>query len=211
MRWYSDPLKSMRPRRQGLWQRLIESAVEAVGEQGYPEMTIQDITDHAGISRTQFYFLFEDKEQCFLAAQSAVLAELEARLRAADYEGLAWADAVRVGVETLTSTFDETPAFARLVLVESTIAGPEALEQHREAMDRLLPYVEKGRQPAGGSRPIPAAVSEMALGSAVALLVRELQDRPEPNFSGLDSQLHFAILLPYVGPTEAEAKSHQVV
>lgn len=207
MDWQTDPLLSMRPRRQALWQRLIESAVEVVGEQGYPETTIQDITDHAGISRTQFYFLFEDKEQCFLAAHAAVLAELEARLRTADYSGLDWPDAVRVGVEAFTATLDESPALGRLVLIESMVAGPEAQEQHQQAMSRLLPYIDRGSELVGASRSLPTSIAEMAVGSATAILARELQAPSQPDFARLNAQVHFAILLPYLGPVEAESRA----
>lgn len=145
MRWQSDPLQNMQPRRQALWQNLVEAAVQEIGSRGYPETTIQDIASRAGISRTQFYFLFEDKEQCFLAAQAAVLTELETRLGAADYTGLEWPAAMRVGIEALTGALDETPAFARLILVESQVAGPEALAQQRAALERLTPYIDRGR------------------------------------------------------------------
>lgn len=207
MRWLTDPLESMRPRRQALWQRLIESTVVTIGRQGYPETTIQDITNHANTSRTQFYFLFEDKEQCFLAAQEAVLTELEARLRAPDYSGLEWPDQVRVATQTLTDVFDEAPGLARLILIESTVAGQEALERYREATARLEPYVKGGAALARNPEALPASVAEMAIGSALAILVRELQDSPEPNFSRLIDQLQFAIFLPFLGPVEAKARS----
>ncbi len=49
-------------------ERLLEAAVRVVAAKGYGAMTVGDLTKEAGVSRTTFYELFEDKEACFLAA-----------------------------------------------------------------------------------------------------------------------------------------------
>lgn len=203
MRWHSDPLKSMRPRRQALWQRLVEALLESIEIRGYPETTIQHVSDLAGVNRTQFYFLFEDKEQCFLAAQAVVLAELETRLREPDYTGREWPEPLRMAIETLTAFFDDEPAMARLILLESAIAGPAALEQHQLALASVVPFLDRSRELAGSQRELPGAIGEMALGSAIALLTRELQSGTTPNFSRLNSDLYFALLMPFAGPVKA--------
>lgn len=170
---------------------------------GYPETTIQHVSDLAGVNRTQFYFLFEDKEQCFLAAQSVVLAEVELRLREPDYSGQEWPEPLRTGLETLTAFLDQEPAMARLVLVESAIAGPAATEEHQRALEKLIPLIDRSRELASDNRNLPSAISEMALGSALALLTRELQSGPSPDFSRLNPDLYFALLMPYAGPVMA--------
>lgn len=202
MRWHSDPLESMRPRRQNLWQKLVEALLESIEIRGYPETTIQHIADLAGVNRTQFYFLFEDKEQCFLAAQSVVLAEAETRLRELDYGQVDWPEPLRIGIETLTAFFDEEPAMARLLLLESAIAGPAAMAQHQEALAKLVPYLARNREMAA-DRSLPGAIEEMALGSVIALLTRELQASEAPSFSRLNPNLYFALLMPFAGPVKA--------
>ncbi len=62
MLWHSDLQATMKPRRQELWQRIIEATLQVMSEKGYPALTVNDITERARISRTQFYFLFQDKE-----------------------------------------------------------------------------------------------------------------------------------------------------
>ena len=49
-------------------ERLLEAAVRVVAAKGYAATTVGDLTKEAGVSRTTFYELFEDKEACFLAA-----------------------------------------------------------------------------------------------------------------------------------------------
>ena len=46
-------------------ERLLEAAMQVVAERGYAATTIGDLTGEAGVSRTTFYELFDDKEACF--------------------------------------------------------------------------------------------------------------------------------------------------
>ena len=49
-------------------ERLLEATLRVVAAKGYAAATVADLTREAGVSRTTFYELFEDKEACFLAA-----------------------------------------------------------------------------------------------------------------------------------------------
>ena len=49
-------------------ERMLEAMIRVVAKKGYAATTIADVTKAAGVSRTTFYELFEDKEACFLAA-----------------------------------------------------------------------------------------------------------------------------------------------
>jgi len=193
----------MKPRRQDLWRGLVEATLASITERGYPATTIRDITERAGVNRTQFYFLFEDKEECFLAVQRVVFGELEARLGLPSYDGLEWPERMKLGVDAVAEVFDEEPAIARLILLESPIAGPLAQEQHRQAVAKLMPHIDRGREMVASERQLPSSVGEMALGSVSAVLTREIQDRDLPNFTGASAQIYFALIMPFLGPNEA--------
>ena len=64
-------------------ERLLEAAVRVVAEKGYAATTVADLTREAGISRTTFYGMFEDKEGCFLAAYDGIIDALVRRVTAA--------------------------------------------------------------------------------------------------------------------------------
>ena len=59
----------------------LDAAVDVVAEKGYAATTVADLTKEAGISRTTFYAMFEDKEACFLAAYDAAVDVLVAPRR----------------------------------------------------------------------------------------------------------------------------------
>ena len=64
-------------------ERLLEAAVRVVAEKGYAATTVANLTREAGISRTTFYAMFDDKEDCFLAAYDGIADALVRRISAA--------------------------------------------------------------------------------------------------------------------------------
>jgi AcrR family transcriptional regulator len=184
-------------------ERLLEAAVRVVAEKGYGATTVADLTREAGISRTTFYAMFEDKEACFLAAYDTVADALVRRIAAA-YEGEErWPDRARAGLEALLAALAEEPAIARLALVDVGAAGPAAQRRYRAALQRLTPLFEEGRDFAPGGRGLPANTSRMAIGAVAGLIADELVEGRAEYLPGLLSDLLFATLVPYIGPAAA--------
>ncbi|HEX3678478.1 MAG TPA: TetR/AcrR family transcriptional regulator, partial [Galbitalea sp.] len=48
--------------------RLLDATVAVVGEFGYGRLSVRRVSGRAGVSSKTFYDLFEDREDCFLAA-----------------------------------------------------------------------------------------------------------------------------------------------
>lgn len=184
-------------------ERLLEAAVRVVAAKGYGAVTIGDLTKGAGVSRTTFYELFEDKEACFLAAyDNAVEALVRRTVAAYEAEG-DWPDRAAAGLAALLEALAEEPALARLSMVDIGSAGPAAQRRYRTAVQRLTPLFEEGRDFAPGGRSLPANTSRMAIGGVTGLIADELlADRAE-QLLGLLSDVLFATLVPYIGPEAA--------
>jgi AcrR family transcriptional regulator len=184
-------------------ERLLEAAVRVVAEKGYGAMTIGDLTREAGVSRTTFYELFEDKEQCFLAAYDRAVEVLVRRVTAA-YEGAGdWPERAAAGLVALLEALAEEPDLARLSLVDIGNAGPAAQRRYRAAVQRLTPLFEDGRDYAAGGRALPANTSRMAIGGVTGLIADELVAGRAAQLPGLLSDVFFATLVPYIGPDAA--------
>jgi AcrR family transcriptional regulator len=78
--------------------RLAEAAVALFDENGYDETTVDDIAARAGVSRSTFFRYYRSKEDAIFPNHDALLARIEARLRAstADTAIVAITDAVRI-------------------------------------------------------------------------------------------------------------------
>jgi len=184
-------------------KRLLEAAVRVVAEKGYGAMTIGDLTKAAGVSRTTFYELFEDKEACFLAAYDNAVEMLVRRVIKAYETQQAWPDRAAAGLAALLETLAEEPALARLSLIDVGRAGPAAQRRYRNAIQRLTPLFDDGRDFAPGGRGLPANTSRMAIGGVTGLIADELVAGRADQLPGLLSDVLFATLVPYIGPDAA--------
>jgi AcrR family transcriptional regulator len=184
-------------------ERLLEAAVRVVSTKGYAATTVADLTREAGISRTTFYAMFDDKEACFLAAYDGVVDALVRRItRAYDAEE-GWPQRARAGLAALLEALAEEPDVARLALVDVGSAGPAAQRRYRGALQRLTPLFDEGRDFAPGGRSLPANTSRMAIGAVAGLISDELAAGRAKQLSDLLSDVLFATLVPYIGPVAA--------
>jgi len=184
-------------------ERLLDAAVDVIAEKGYATTTIADLTKEAGISRTTFYEMFEDKEACFLAAYDAAADVLARRVASAFESEQEWPARARAGLEALLESLAAEPAVARLALVDFGAAGPAAQRRYRAALQRMTPLFDEGRDFAPEGRSLPANTSRMAIGAVVGLIVDEIEAGRTERLPELLPEVLFATLSPYLGPALA--------
>jgi AcrR family transcriptional regulator len=184
-------------------ERLLEAAIRVVAAKGYGAMTVTDLTGEAGVSRTTFYELFDDKEACFLAAYDNAVETLVRRVVGAYESEGAWPQRAAAGLAALLETLADEPDLARLSLVDIGNAGPAAQRRYRAAIQRLTPLFEEGRDYAPSGRSLPANTSRMAIGGVTGLIADELVAGQAERLPGLLSDVLFATLVPYIGPDAA--------
>src|SRR4051794_25349257 len=125
--------------------RLIEAIAHVVADKGYPQTTVADVIERAGVSRKTFYEHFHGKEACFLAAYDTGVAVLLDTVRAVE--------GIRGRVRAYLDLLDAEPAFARTFLIEVRAAGPKALQRRRESMTPSPPSsAGTSRWPPSGRR-----------------------------------------------------------
>jgi AcrR family transcriptional regulator len=184
-------------------ERLLEATVRVAAEKGYGATTVADLTREAGISRTTFYAMYEDKEACFLAAYDSAVDGLVRRIGVAYEAEEGWPNRARAGLTALLDALAEEPLVARLALVDAGAAGPAAQRRYRAALQRLTPFFEEGRDFAPGGRNLPANTSRMAIGAVAGLISDELAAGRAEQLPDLLSDVLFATLVPYIGPAAA--------
>lgn len=184
-------------------ERLLDATIRVVAAKGYGATTIADLTSEAGISRTTFYEMFEDKEACFLAAYDNAVDVLVRRISTAYEAEEDWPQRARAGLATLLEALAEEPELARLSLVDVGAAGPAAQRRYRAALQRLTPFFDEGRDFAPGGRNLPANTSRMAIGAVAGLISDEVAEGRAEQLPDLLSEVLFATLVPYIGPAAA--------
>jgi len=184
-------------------ERLLEAAVRVVAEKGYAATTVADLTREAGISRTTFYAMFDDKEGCFLAAYDGIADALVRRVSAAYEAEEGWPSRARAGLAELLEALADEPDIARLAIVDVGAAGPAAQRRYRAVLQRLTPLFDEGRDFAPGGRGLPANTSRMAIGAVAGLISDEVTEGRAEYLPSLLSEVLFATLVPYIGPAAA--------
>lgn len=122
--------------------RLMRAMAKTVAEYGYQETTVRRLLGRAGLSRRTYYELFEDKEDCFLAAYDEAVEHVLGLTIDAYRQGEAPEQKIERGLRAFLQFCADEPDIARMCIVEVLAAGPAARARRAETMERLADLME---------------------------------------------------------------------
>lgn len=171
-------------------ERVLEAMATVVAEIGYQEATIRKILDRARISKITFYELFDNKEQCFLAAYDDALRQAFARVeRACEAEAMAPpAQRLDAALDALLGFFAEEPDIARLCVVEVLAAGPVGRGRRAATMDRFAAMMESFLAEARPDRDLGPIAARALVGGAEEVIFGAIE-RSDTNLPALASEI----------------------
>jgi AcrR family transcriptional regulator len=189
--------------------RLLEATVDAIAERGYASLAVRDLTRRAGVSRTTFYELFEDKHDCVVEAQAWAVDRLRESISGAASEaeagGADWPHSVGAGVRAALDFAAGHPGEARLVLASSN--SPSEPKLARDGLPlhlELVALLHEGAEHYAGSRHPGGLTEQAAVGAAISIVgncfaADQLDALPE-----LRSDILQIVLAPFLGAAEAK-------
>jgi AcrR family transcriptional regulator len=183
--------------------RLLGAALRAVDELGYSHTTVAHVTSRARVSRRTFYDLFENREDCLLAALESVVEQIGSELAVAHPEGSSWRERVRMGLWTILSFFDREPVLARVCVVQALRGGPRVLERRERVLAELADVVDEGRLESSRTAECPPLTAEGLAGAAFTIVYGRLLRAVDEPLTGVFGELMGMIVLPYLGPAAA--------
>ncbi len=193
-------------------ERLLEAMLRVAAAKGYEATTVTDVIEVAGVSRETFEEMFGDKPTCFLEAYDAVFDVLVAHVTAA-FEASAgepWPERIAAALRALVELLATEADIARLSMVEVTAAGDDARARYRAALARFTPFLEEGREYSSQGGELPADTARFAIGGATSMIFDEIRAGRGPELKRILPDLVFAVLMPYLGPEEAEDEMRRV-
>jgi AcrR family transcriptional regulator len=122
--------------------RLLRAMARTVAEYGYQETTVRRLLGRAGLSRRTYYELFEDKEDCFLAAYDEAVDHMLALAVEAYAQGETPEAKIECGLRAFLQFCADEPDIARMCIVEVLAAGPAARARRAQTMERLSGLME---------------------------------------------------------------------
>lgn len=189
-------------------ERLLAAVIRVTAAKGYQASSVADILNEAGVGRETFYRHFKDKEDCFVAANDSLVANLEGRVREAYEQPGTWPERVRHGLAETLQWFAENPEIARVMMIEMGTVGPIASVRFRETFRRFTVLLDDGREPVESLPELPH-LANIAGGAVFARVYEEVALGQTTNLPALLPQLTFELLLPYIGE-EAAAGEREV-
>jgi AcrR family transcriptional regulator len=186
--------------------RILAATVDVVAERGYPETRVVDVIRRAGVSRKTFYELFDDKEDCFLAAFD-VASGLLIAVTNEGFEsspGSPWAERLRLGLSNFVGIIAERPNAAKVCIVDVLAAGPKAMARRDAVMRRFTDFLERGR--ADSSVELPGMNSLALVGGVYELLYSEILHGATAQLPSRLPDIMYWLLQPFLGSEAAEAE-----
>jgi AcrR family transcriptional regulator len=183
---------------------MVTAMIDVVAERGRARSTVAHVVARSGVSRRTFYEVFEDFEDCFVAALD------ESIDRAREYVLLdydpeqRWRVRVRMGLLGLLEFLTEEPAMGRLCMVETLGAGPRIHARRMGVVDQLTAIVDEGRSEPRASKMLPPLTAEGVVGGVLSVLHERLIGKRARSLLELSGPLMGMIVLPYLGPGAAQ-------
>lgn len=173
----------------------MDAMAELCAEQGYEATKIADLVRRAGVARKTLYDNFEGKEEVFLAAFDSAVDEVARRIEEACGDaGEEPADRIEAGLRAFLTYVAESPASARLCLIEAMSATPTASVRYDDAMQRAVDLLRDNAPKKTG---LPETIEETLVGGVAWILHQQIRRGGAEQALDLMPELLDFVLSPY--------------
>lgn len=186
-------------------ERLVAGLTQALYEVGYQRTTVSLIGQRAAVSKSDFYKHFESKDDCFIVAYDAAVAEIRTCV-AESCEGRAgapWPLRVSAAIEALLTLLTSQPALASIVLVEGLRAGRGVYDRYQGALESLVGFLREGAPAGPDGSEVPVATDEAVVGGVASMLGRRILGGEGERLDQLFPEILEFVLSAHLGVEEA--------
>jgi AcrR family transcriptional regulator len=166
-------------------ERLFAAVVANCSEKGYEATSVEDLLQASGVSRATFYDQFDDKLDCFCAAEGEIVNGAIAAV-ADRLEGDG--DAIRHSRDAIAAFIAlvvAQPAAARICFIESYAAGEAGLTPVRGAFDWITALARDAAARMPGRAGMPPELLRGIIGGIYQVIYKRLLGRREAELPGL--------------------------
>lgn len=188
--------------------RILDALVTSIGERGYQETRVADLIARSGVSRKTFYEHFADKEECFLAAYDACVAELMSAVTIAYEQEEEWIDAIRAALRAFLGFLAEHPDLTRLCIVDVHAVGERAITRRDAAIRGFYYFLDAGR--ADAPRALPGLTAEAVTGGMYEIVYSRVVRGTTEELPRLLPELMYWTVMPFLGHERALAEMERL-
>jgi AcrR family transcriptional regulator len=176
---------------------MLAASLELAAEQGYPALTASAIIATSHVPRATFYAQFQDREECFLTALSAISERLLGEVRQAVVQSPPQR-APFAAVDTLLQFASDVQPDARLLLADMLMGGSRSLDARDRLTESIAQILDERVAVAAPDASLVELPSALLIG-AVCRLLACLMNAGERELSGKRDDL-FAWIESYASP-----------
>jgi AcrR family transcriptional regulator len=178
--------------------RLTAAMAHVCSAVGYEEATVERVLAEAGMSRRTFYELFDDREDCFLAAYDDAMRRVLRVVTDAYLDCEAPDRRLERALDALLALCAANPDCARMCVVEVFAAGSRARERRAEAMDSLARLAQHALGELRGDDRLDRLSAQAFVGAVHELIFPPVDRRDSASLTGLGSDIMATQIAPLV-------------
>jgi AcrR family transcriptional regulator/DNA-binding MarR family transcriptional regulator len=185
--------------------RLAAAMTVLAAEQGWQNVTVEMLCERATVSRSTFYALFADREDCFvLAVQRSVTWLVEGVASAVAVADDDWSARVGAALSAFYRNLDADRLRAWVIVIETVNGSDRARNVRRVALEQLVRLVDEGR----GDLPPTGTAS---VGAVMELAYRHLTGPDaESSMLSLVAPAAYLVFAPRLGRRTALTEAEQI-
>lgn len=172
---------TLEDRRADQRRRLLDGARDVFAVNGYAAASVDDIVARAHTSRTAFYRLFSNKQDCLLELYRDATSRLAITLVTAAETAASPAQQVRLGIAAVVETLAADWPAARVVLIEVVGATPTIEAARAEARSRFAAIIARELCAVPGWKGRPRAERELVSMATMGAVAEVLSNLAEAN------------------------------
>ncbi len=184
--------------------------IDVVSERGRAGATVAHVVARSGVSRRTFYEVFDDFEDCFLAALDRSIVCASEYVLAGYESSEKWRPRIRAALIGLLEFLEDEPAMGRLCIVETMGAGPKVHERRARTVEAMIAAVDEARREPKSAVALPKLTTEGVVGGILSVLHKRLLEGGGSMLE-MTGSLMGMIVLPYLGPAAARKESERPV
>jgi AcrR family transcriptional regulator len=166
-------------------ERLLAAIVACCSRKGFEATSVADLLRASGVSRRTFYSQFEDKLDCFRAAEEEIVEAAVETVRRQLNDGESAETRARGALAAFVELVVSAPAAARICLVEAYAAGEPGVAPVRDAVELVARLSRETLEQIPGRGGMPAELSRAIIASFYQMVRRRLQSHRESELPDL--------------------------
>lgn len=179
-------------------ERLTAAMAHVVATVGYEETTVERVLVQAGVSRRTYYEIFDDREDCFLAAYDEAMQRVLRVVTDAYLDGDVPERRIEQALEAFLEFLATEPELARMCVVEVFAAGSRARERRAAVMERLAQLVQHALGELRGDDKLDRLSAQALIGAVHELIYLPVDRRDSVALRGMASEIVATQVAPLV-------------